>query len=723
MARNARNPTPQAMEPMNGWFEESAFDEISHQSPAFDTTYNGVWHANIQFSGQIDPTFVNYSHNNPPSMQTAGQFTEAFVDPSLNNPTHMHTAGQFTEAFVDQIPNIPTHMQPAGQSTLTSLDQSRNTPTNIQDFGQSTRSATSQNDNVSMNLQPLGQHTQTPIKDDGNTTTNVLLDEQAAQAPFHYSGSPCTNIPQVEQATPAPAHFGANGNKKTKATGKSSPASTKGRTKNPAAVEDKNIERCASEYNISYNNIRILMDYANARLKGIETSEPKDAPSRYIISRFEQVRRTHPEHATWPYDIPEEKIIRLLPGQKRQDRAPIKCHYSACEERRQGLDARYHESRQWNDPPPPRPHQTEQDKLTAPGIDDSPTGLTPSPLGNSNAAEAAEPSTIVQHNSLNSLDMIIPLAVAYDFQIDDNEGGVQPPSPPSTTTPNQPDNLDTRNYLVDGRAASGDIHMAGPEELDQLPSPLPTSTPTEQGNINLSDNSNLLAESDDSQYEDLYKQIIDDSELDEYFDEPAQCPPKHGTPWPFHQGQPKEEHPFVLPHLDSWPDFAPIICHPLVRALELHTGRKDPSRHKEFKGYTIPVANYKARVTQTPAPADSGSTPEAQFMPQGYQMTEELRREIEQRIGIHMKLRWGRDADNDDDGKKARSGELVKEDLRRLEDENPGWRYRMAYWIGEWGLGGVQGSELSEGYFIEMLCEGCWRGCLSIGKDPIAKGY
>ena len=735
MARNAPIPTPQAMEPMNGWFDEYSFDEVSHQSPAFDTTYSGDWHANMQFSGQIDPTFVNHSRNNPPSMQTAGQFTEAFVDPSLNIPTHMQ---------INQTPNIPTHMQPAGQSTLTSLDQSRNTPTNIQDFGQFTTSATFQSDNISMHLQPLGQHTQAPIKDGGNTTTNVLPDGQAAQAPFHYSGSPCTNIPLDEQATPAPARFGGNGNKKTKATRRSPPASTKGRTKQPAFVEDKNIERCAGEYNISYNNIRILMDYANARLKGIETSEPKDAPSRYIISRFEQVRRTHPEHATWPYDIPEEKILRLLPGQKRQDRAPIKCHHSACEERRQELDARYHESRQWEGPPPP------------------------------------------------------------------------------TTTPTQPGNVNTQSYLVDGRASSDDIHMASSEEAaqfqdylfeepDQLPSPLPTfksaeqdyinplansdlpavfddsqidyvfeepdhvpsslptCTPTEQDNIKLSDIPNLLTESDDSQYGDLFQQFIDDSELDEYYDEPAQCPPKrrsksrssrgktpsplnisplfstnsdcarstmpsspsllpplapseHETPWPFHQGKPKEEHPFVLPHLDYWPAFAPIICHPLVRALELDTGRKDPSRHKEFKGYTIPVANYKARATQISAPADSGSTPEAQFMPQGYEMTEELRREIEQRIGIHMKLRWGMDADKDDDGKKATSGELVREDLRRLEDENRGWRYKMAYWVEKWGLGGVHGSELSEDYFLQMLCGGGWRECVSLGVDPIVEG-
>ena len=48
----------------------------------------------------------------------------------------------------------------------------------------------------------------------------------------------------------------------------------------------------------------------------------------------------------WPYDIPKEKIIRLLPGQKRQDRAPVKSHHSACEKRREELVALYHGSRQ-----------------------------------------------------------------------------------------------------------------------------------------------------------------------------------------------------------------------------------------------------------------------------------------------------------------------------------------------------------------------------------------
>ena len=842
---DARIPRLPEMEPTNGWIDAYQIDENFLQSPAFSTTYNGNWHANMQSSGQVDPTSVNYSRNDPPNMQPAGQVTEAFVDQSMYIPTNIQPAGQFTEAFVDHNPYIPTHMQPTGQSTLTSLDQSRNTPTNIQDIGHYTTSTTNQNRNVSTNIQPLGQHTQNPLEDGGNTTTNVAPDGQATPAPVRYSG---------------------NGNKNRQTTKKSPPASTQGRMKHPAIVEDKNIEKCAGEYNISYDEIRILKDYANARLKGIETSEPKDAPSRYVISRFEQVRRTYPEHATWPYDIPEEKIIRLLPGQKRQDRAPMKCYHSACETRRQELDARYHESRQWEDAPPPRPDQTHQNTLTAPGIGDIATGLTPPPSWNFNAAEAAETSTMMQHDTV---DNITTSAASYDFQMDGFEVGVQLPLPQPITTPTQPDSMNTRNYLVDGRAASDDIHPAGSEEpaqsplptftpneqgsedllddsnppavsddsqfdylfeeLDQQASTLPTCKPMEQDNMNPLANSNLPAVSDDSQYDylieepvhlmdsseldkcfdelpqrlsplptfaptkdisidplnnstlpavsndseidDLFEQplqLIDDSELDKYFDQPVQCspkrrsdallsegkvpsqldisplsstnshcarstmpgfptplptptPPEHGIHWPFHQDQPKEEHPFILPYLDYWPTFAPIVCHPLVRALELHTGRDDPSKYKQFKGYTIPIAHYNDRVKQTSATANSRSTPEAQFMPQGYEMTEELRREIEQRIGMHMKLRWGIDDDEDDLGKKARSGELVREDLRRLEDGDRKldrkWRYQMRAFVDKWGLGGVQGSDLSDNYFFQTLLKR-----MSLGVDPIVEG-
>ncbi len=543
ISRDAHMPTLQEMEPINRWIDEFQIDEYQIneallQSPAFSTTYSGNWRADMQLNGQIDPTFVNDSRNNPPNMQ------------------------------------------PAGQSTLNPLDQSRNTPTNIQDIEQFTTSATNQSGNVSTNIQPLGQQTQAPIKDGGNTTTNVPPNGQAAKASSHDSGSPRTNIPLDEQAIPAPARYGGNGNKNTQATGKSSPASTKGRLKHPAVVEDKNIERCAGEYNISYADIRILMDYANARLKGIETSEPKDAPSRYVISRFEQVRRTYPEHATWPYDIPEEKIIRLLPGQKRQDRAPVKSYHSACEKRRQELDAHYHESRQWEDPPPPRPDQTHQNTLTAPVTEDLATGLTPPPSWNLNSAEAAETSTMMQHHSMDSLDKITPSAASYDFPMDGIEGGVQLPLPPPTTTPTQPDSVNTRNYLVDGRAASDDTHMAGSEEPaqvplplptftpreqgsedpsddanppavsddsqydylfeepDQLPSPVPTFKPTEQDNINPLANSNLPAVSDDSRYDYLFEepmQHIDNSELDECFDEPAQRPSPLPTSTPTNQ--------------------------------------------------------------------------------------------------------------------------------------------------------------------------------------------
>lgn len=572
MSGQARIPTPQGMGPINGWFDEYPIEEDLLQSTTFNTTYSGNWHANMQFSGQTDPTSVNYSRSNPPNIQPPGQFTETFVDESLN---------------------IPTHTQPAGQFTLTSFDQSRNAPTNIQDIGQFTTSPTNQSRNVSTNIQPLGQHTQAPIKHGGSTTTNVPADRQAtqptihyrdnsttsippnnqpAEASSHYSGSPRTSIPLDGQANPALVRYGGNGNKNRQTTGKSPPASNQGRKKHPAVVEDKNIERCAGEYNISYDEVTILKDYANARLKGIETSEPKDAPSRYVISRFEEVRRTYPEHATWPYDIPEEKIIRLLPGQKRQDRAPVKCFHGACEKRRQELDARYHESRQWEGPPPLRTDQKHQDSLTAPSSDDIATGLTPPPWWNSNPTEAAETSTVMQHDSMDPSDKITPAAASYGFQMDGIEGGFQPPPPPPpppTNTPSQPDSVNTGNYLVDGRAASDDMHMAGSEEPvqfplpqptftprkqgsedplddsnlpaisddsqydylfeepDQPPTPLPTPKPTEQDNINPVANSDLPAVSDDSQYDYLFEepvQPIDDSELDECCDEPAQRP-------------------------------------------------------------------------------------------------------------------------------------------------------------------------------------------------------
>ena len=97
-------------------------------------------------------------------------------------------------------------------------------------------------------------------------------------------------------------------------------------------------------------------------------------------------------------------------------------------------------------------------------------------------------------------------------------------------------------------------------------------------------------------------------------------------------------------------------------------------------------------------------------MPQGYEMTEELRKEIEQRIVMHMRRRWGMHVSDDVFGKKARSGELVREDLWRLEKQIRGWRYTMAFWVEKWGLGGVQGSELSEDCTIQMFCSG--RDCL-----------
>ena len=709
-------PTPQEMEPMNTWIDDYSFDEDFLQSTAFDATYSGNGHANMHSSGQIAPTSVDYSQNIPTDMQPAGHFTEAFVDQSLS---------------------IPTHLLPAEQANLISINQSHNTPTNIQDIGQFTTSATPQSLSIPTNEYLLGQHTQVPINYGGNTTTNVPPDvqatqptidysdnsttnvppkDQAAEAQFHHNGSPHTNIPLNGQATPAPAQYSGNENANTQATGTSPPASTQRKGKHPAVVEDKRIERCAHEYNFSYDEVRILLDYANARLKGIETNEPKDAPSRYIISRFEQVRRTYPDHATWPYDIPEANIIKFLPGQKRQSRAPPKSYHSASEKQRQELDARYQESRQWQDPPPPKPDQTHQNTLTAPAIDNVATGLNPPPSWDFNLAEAAETSTMTQHDSTNFSVNVNPPALSYDFRMDGIEGQFQLPSPPLTAPPTQPDSVDPWNYIVNGPEASDDIHMAGLEEPAQLPAPLPTLTPMEQDMVEPLDSSGLPAVSDDSQYDYLFEeplQRIGDSELDEYFEEPAQPlptlnPPEKEIHWPFHQDQSKEERPFRFPYLDFWPIFAPIICHPLVRALELHTGRKDPSEYRVWKGYTIPVSHYKDSVKKIPAPADWRPTPESCFMPQGYKMTEELRREIEQRVGIYMKLRWG--IDDDDDGEKARSGELVREDLRRLEMECPTWRYKMAVLVDKWGLGGLQDTELSSDYFHQMVLKGL--GCI-----------
>ena len=466
MSRNAGIATPQEMMPMNTWSDQ----------------YGSIEEDDLQ---SIEDFFVNYSRENPAEMQSAGQFTEAFIDPSLTFPTYVQPPGHFIEAFVDQSLNIPTHMQPAGQFTQTFIDQSQNIPTYIQSAGRFTGAFDNQSPNIPTHMQPAGQLTG-PF--------------------FNQSLNIPTPMPPVGQATPAPARYGGNGNKKNmQATGKSCPASAQGRKKDPAVVEDKHIERSAGEYNISYDEIMILKDYANARLKGIETSEPKDSPSRYIISRFERVRREYPDHATWPYDIPKEKIIRLLPGQKRQDRAPIKRHHSACEKRREELDARYHESRQWEGPPPPTPNQTNQNTLTAPGINDIPTGLTPPP---SPPVRAAGISTMMQHDSMDSSDKTPPSAAPHDVRIDGIEGFVQLPLPPQppTTTPTQPDSLNTRNYLVDGRAASDDVHMADTEEPAQLPLPLPTSTPREQRNEDLLNDSNPSAVADDSQYDDLFEE-------------------------------------------------------------------------------------------------------------------------------------------------------------------------------------------------------------------------
>ena len=245
------------------------------------------------------------------------------------------------------------------------------------------------------------------------------------------------------------------------------------------------------------------------------------------------------------------------------------------------------------------------------------------------------------------------------------------------------------------------------ESTQQSPS-LPPFMPTEQDNMNLPDNSNQPAVPDNSEDDELFGQSLQslDDELDEFSDEQTQRSLEHVTHWPFHQDRSKEGHPFTLPNFEGWPVYAPILCHPLVRALELHAGRKDPFVNEHFKGYTIPVANYKARVPQRSASADSSSKPEAEFLPQGYEMTEELRKEIEQRIVMHMRRRWGMHVSDDVFGKEARSGELVKEDLSRLGKQIRGWRYKLVYWVEKWGFGGVQGSELSEDCTIQMCCSG-----------------
>ena len=437
-------PTNQEMGPITGSFDHYPLEEEFLQSISSYTDYSGNWLANLQNmqpNGQIHQTSVDSNFNNPPNMELAGEFTEAFVDPNLNIPTQVQYDWQYPEAFGDQSYDIPTHMQPAGQPTLTSPNQSSNTFANIQNVGQPTASPTNQSSCGPTNTHLLEQHTQAPVNYGGNTAANVPPDGQATQPAFHYSSNPPTNTPldgQVTQPTirysgkpqtntpldgqntPALVPSSGNGNKKTRTTRKSSPISTQGKVKHPAVVEDKDIERCAREYEFSYDETRILLDYANARLKGIETSEPRDAPSQYIISRFERVRRTYPDHATWPYDIPEERIIRLLPGQKKQDRAPHKSYQGASEKRRQELDARYNESRQWEGPPPPKPGETDQNTSIDPAINSIATGLTPPGSLNFDPAEVAANNTATE---LTPPPHFEPAGLAFD----DIATGLTPP--------------------------------------------------------------------------------------------------------------------------------------------------------------------------------------------------------------------------------------------------------------------------------------------------------
>ena len=524
-------PTNQEMGPTIGPLDHYPLEEEFLQFISFDTDYSGNWLANqqnVQPNGQIHQTSFDDSLNNHSNREPAGQSTEAGVDPSSIISTQMQSDWRYPGAFGDQGYNIPTHMQLAGQPTLNALNRSSNTYTNIEDLGQSAANLTNQSSYSPTNTHPLEQHTQAPINYGDNTVANVPLDGQATQPTLHYSGNPQTNAPLDGQATPTPVPSSSNpqsdaplngratpapgpssgkGNKKTRTPGKSSPVSTKGKVKHPAVVEDKDIEKCARNYDISYDETRILLDYANARLKGIETSEPRDAPSRYIISRFEQVRRTYPDHATWPYDLPKEKIIRLLPGQKKQDRAPHNSYQGACEKRRQELDDRYNESRQWEGPPPPKPDETQQDTLIDPAIDSIATESTPLP--NFDSTELANEVIALGSPSSWGFDTLGQTQLFHQIMQDgiqslDNaasaptsgsgmealEGSVQLPPQPPFTAPIQPADLYSMNYLANGPAAPKDIHMAGSGESAQFPSLLPTFTPMEQDSGDLLENSN-----------------------------------------------------------------------------------------------------------------------------------------------------------------------------------------------------------------------------------------
>ena len=582
-------PTNQEIGPEGGPFDHHPLEEEYVKS--FETTYNSNWLANLQYmqhNDQIRPMSANSSLDNPSNMEPALHFTEPLVDLDLNFSTQTQTDWLNPEAFGEQSMHIPKHVQPAKQPILDFGYQNSNASTNMQYIEQPTASLTIQSSYGPTNTSPLEQHNQAPINHGGNTAGNVLphgqatqptihygsnlhtnttLDEQVITAPIQSSSNPQTNIPLDEEATPAPVPSSSNlhtntpsdeqatpapvsssgkGKKKPRTTKKSSSVTTPRKAKHPAVVEDNEIERWAREYDIPYEETRILLDYANARIKGIETSEPEDAPSRYIMSRFEQVRRTHPDHATWPYDLPEEKIIRLLPGQQKQCRAPHKSYQDACEKRRQELDDRYNESRHWEGPPPPKPGQTGQNTLTDPATNtiatgsaapsnfesveaatdniatglapladwtlDSAavptnnvrTGLTPPPdfesaeiandiiaFGSASALGYLTPEEVEASNQMMQ-DVVQPFdnttaAPTFDFVMEgvETSNQLQPP-PQSFAAPIQPDGLDAFNfsYLPNEPAVPEDIHMAGSVDPAQFPSLLPTFTPGEQDQVN-----------------------------------------------------------------------------------------------------------------------------------------------------------------------------------------------------------------------------------------------
>ena len=116
--------------------------------------------------------------------------------------------------------------------------------------------------------------------------------------------------------------------------------------KKPAQNMEKAAQKEAADYGFDSDTIRQLKDYANAREMGIEAEEPTDPKSQYIIHKFQEIRRQFPTWAILPHDIPADKIIQLLPGQKRQDRAAPARFKAAGEVQRRELRSR--NSHKWS---------------------------------------------------------------------------------------------------------------------------------------------------------------------------------------------------------------------------------------------------------------------------------------------------------------------------------------------------------------------------------------